>query len=99
MFIFAVLKVWFAGAGKLDLFEQLKPYLGGDAGAAPYRELAARLGMTEGAVKVAVHRLRRRCGELLREEIARTVAGPEEVEQELRDLFNAVGVSKKEKAV
>jgi RNA polymerase sigma-70 factor (ECF subfamily) len=41
-------------------------------------------------VKVAVHRLRRRCRDLLREEIAQTVSGPEEVDEELRDLFDAV---------
>ena len=75
---------------KLKLFEHLKPYLGGDKGTVPYRQIAAELGMTEGAVKVAVHRLRRRCRDLLRAEIAQTVAGPEEVDEELRDLFNAV---------
>ena len=47
------------------------------------------LGMSEGAVKVAVHRLRRRYRDLLREEIAQTVAGPEEVEDEIRCLFPA----------
>jgi RNA polymerase sigma-70 factor (ECF subfamily) len=77
--------------GKRELFEQLKPYLGGGENAEPYGQLAGRLDMTEGAVKVAVHRLRRRCGELLREEIARTVAGPQEVEEELRDLFDVLG--------
>jgi len=87
----AKLRDEFGRGGKGELFEQLKPYLGAAEGAAPYRELAARLGMTEGGVKVAVHRLRRRCGELLRQEIARTVAGPQEVEEELRDLFDAVG--------
>ncbi len=46
--------------------------------------------MTDGVVKVSVHRLRRRCRELLREEIARTVAGPEEVDEELRYLFSAL---------
>ena len=89
----------FARAGKADLFERLTPYLSGDADAEPYRELAVRLSMTEGAVKVAVHRLRRRCGELLREEIARTVAGPDEVEEELRDLFDALGHSAAGKSV
>jgi RNA polymerase sigma-70 factor (ECF subfamily) len=89
----------FDRAGKGELFELLKPCLGGDGGAAPYRDLAARLDMTEGAVKVAVHRMRRRCGELLREEIARTVAGPEEVEEELRDLFDTLGKSAAGKSV
>ena len=56
----------------------------------PHRQIAARLGITEGAAKVAVHRLRRRCREILREEIAQTVAGPEEIDEELRDLFKAI---------
>ena len=47
--------------------------------------------MTEGAVKVAVHRLRRRYRELLNEEIAQTVADPAEIDDELRELFTAVG--------
>jgi RNA polymerase sigma factor (sigma-70 family) len=79
-----------ARSGRSEQFEQMKPYLGGDEGAVPYRELATALGMTEGAVKVAVHRMRRRCRNLLRKEIAQTVAGPQEVEEELRDLFNVV---------
>ena len=87
----AKLRDEFSSGGKLKLFEHLKPYLGGEKGTVPYRQLAAELGMTEGAVKVSVHRLRRRCRELLRAEIAQTVAGPDEVDEELRDLFKAVG--------
>jgi RNA polymerase sigma-70 factor (ECF subfamily) len=79
-----------AEAGKLDQFEQLKPYLGGDDKKVPYRKLAESLGMSEGAVKVAVHRLRRRCQDVLRAEIAQTVSEPAEVEEELRSLFAAV---------
>ena len=80
----------FAASGKLALFEHLKPYLGGDRehGAVPADR--DELGKTEGAVKVAVHRLRQRCRELLRAEIAQTVSGPQEVDDELRDLFDAV---------
>ena len=81
----------YVAAGKLPLLEALQPYLSGDEEAAPYRALGEKLGLTEGAVKVAVHRLRRRCQGILREEIAQTVAGPEEVDQELRDLFDALG--------
>jgi RNA polymerase sigma-70 factor (ECF subfamily) len=81
----------FAGEGKLDLFERLKVYLGGSESAASYRQVAADQGMSEGAIKVAVHRLRRRCAELLRQEVARTVAGPQEVEEELRELFGVLG--------
>lgn len=81
----------YAAAGKLPLLERLQPYLGGGDDTASYRDLAGDLGMSEGAVKVAVYRLRRRCRDILREEIAQTVAGPEEVDEELRDLFDALG--------
>lgn len=88
--VFTRLREEFAEAGKTDLFEHLKGFLTGDSAKIPYRALADRLDMTEGAVKVAVHRLRRRCQAVLREEIAQTVAEPAEVEEELKDLFRAV---------
>lgn len=81
----------FSAVGKSELFEALKGCLGGESATAPYEQLAAQLGMTEGAVKTAASRLRRRCRELLRAEIAQTVAGPEDVDDELRQLFSAVG--------
>jgi RNA polymerase sigma-70 factor (ECF subfamily) len=56
-----------------------------------YKHLAAELEMSESAVKVAVHRMRRRFGELLREEVAQTVRGPEEVDDEIRHLFAVIG--------
>ena len=77
----------FARDGKAELFEALKPCLLGERTTQPYAMLAAKLGMTEGSVKVAVHRLRQRYRQLLRDEIANTVAKPEEVEEELRYLF------------
>jgi DNA-directed RNA polymerase specialized sigma24 family protein len=77
-------------AGRAGLFETLKPALTGEKGLPPYAELGPRLGMSEGALKVAVHRLRLRYGELLREEIAHTVASPEEIEEELRYLLQAL---------
>jgi RNA polymerase sigma factor (sigma-70 family) len=86
----AALAQEFAEAGKLAQFDALKPYLGGGEATVPYHQLGSTLGMSEGAVKVAVHRMRRRCRELVRTEIAQTVAGPEEAEEELRDLFAAV---------
>jgi RNA polymerase sigma factor (sigma-70 family) len=72
-------------AGKGALFGQLKRFLTDDASGA-YPEAARKLGMSEGALRVAAHRLRRRYGELLRMEIARTVACPEEVAEEMRHL-------------
>jgi RNA polymerase sigma-70 factor (ECF subfamily) len=80
----------YADSGRDELFLGLKDTLTGGRSEIPYRELAARLGLSEGAVKVAAHRLRRRYRELLREEIASTVAGPEEVEEELKHLFAAL---------
>jgi RNA polymerase sigma factor (sigma-70 family) len=73
--------------GKGALFAALHPCLVGDRTSQPYEGLARKLGMTEGAVKSAVHRLRQRYRHLLREEIAQTVAGPGEVEEELRHLI------------
>ena len=78
-------------AGKRQLFEALKIYLTGDQQELTYAETATRLGMSEGAVKVAVHRLRRKFRDLVRDEIAQTVAAPEDVDDELRHLWSAVG--------
>ena len=72
---------------KGDLFEKSQNYLSGEKGEASYADLAATLGMSEGAIKVAVHRLRQRYGELVRAEIAQTVASPKEVDEELHYLF------------
>ena len=77
----------YAAAAKLEIFERLQIFLSGDKRLIPYTEVAASLGLSEGAVKVAVHRLRKRYGELLREEIAQTVATPEEVADEIRHLI------------
>lgn len=77
-------------AGKLAQFDALKPALLGDKAAGGYAELGAALGLSEGAVKVAVHRLRQRYRELLREEVAATVASTADVEDELQSLFAAL---------
>jgi RNA polymerase sigma-70 factor (ECF subfamily) len=72
--------------GKALLFEKAEPLLSGGGAGEAYTTLAASLGMNEGAFKMAVHRLRRRYGELVRAEIAQTVSTPEAVEEELRYL-------------
>ena len=74
-------------SGKAELFEAIKPLLSGDSADASYAEMARSLNMTEGALKVAVHRLRQRYGESVRAEIAQTVASPAELEDELRYLL------------
>ena len=86
----ARLKAESAEAGRQDLFESLKPYLPASRGPASYRDIAARLGMTEGGVKVAVHRLRDRYRQLVRAEIAQTVSTPEQVDEEIRELFSSL---------
>ena len=86
--VMARLRAEMAGAGKLAHFEALKFCLAGEKTA--YVEVGARLAMSEGAVKVAVHRLRERYRALLRAEIAETVASPDEIEDELRALLAAL---------
>jgi RNA polymerase sigma-70 factor (ECF subfamily) len=75
-------------AGKGAQFEMLKGFLAGEK--SRHAEIAAQLGMTEGAVKVAVHRLRDRYRALIRTEIAQTVAHPSEIDDELQHLFAAL---------
>jgi len=75
--------------GRREEFEALRPLLSGDD--TPYQAVAAQLEMTVGAVKVAVHRLRRRFARVLREQIADTVGSAEAIDDELRRLLAAVG--------
>ena len=79
------LRATFAARGQAELFDTLKGSLTGDQ--PPRREIAERLGMTEGAVKVAIHRLRQRFRETVRAEIAETVADPAEVDDEMLYLL------------
>lgn len=79
-----------AAAGRLEDFDLLKDSLTAGERATAYAELAGRLKTSEGAVKVAVHRLRRRYRELLEAEIANTVSSPEEVIEERRYLFSVL---------
>jgi RNA polymerase sigma factor (sigma-70 family) len=78
-----------AAEDKATLFEQLKGVLMVGASAIPYGEAAARLSLSEGAVRVAVHRLRRRYRELLRQEISQTLSDAAQIEEEMRTLFSA----------
>jgi RNA polymerase sigma-70 factor (ECF subfamily) len=76
-------------AGKSEVFTRLSGHLTGEE--VPYDRVAAELGTTEGALRVAVHRLRRRLGELLREEVAQTVSRPADIDDEIRELLQAAG--------
>ena len=84
------LKDEFVEARKEKTFASLKVFLTGETDTPSYSEAAKELNMADGAVKVAVHRMRRRYREILKEEVAGTVAGPEETEDELRYLLAAV---------
>ena len=79
-----------AADGKRRQFEVFRPFLSGATGAG-YREAGAEFGLGEGAARVAVHRLRARYRRLLREHIRRTVGSADEVDEEIRQLFGAVG--------
>jgi RNA polymerase sigma-70 factor (ECF subfamily) len=83
----ARLREEYAAGGKSELFERLKDYQPGEHGALSYSELGAQLGLSEAAVKVAMHRLRRRHRDLLQEEIAQTVTSRAEQEEEVRYLL------------
>lgn len=78
-----------AAAGKTELFERLRRFVAGDSDAT-WGEAAAELGLSEGAMKIAVHRLRARYRVLLRDEIAHTVADPTEIEAEVRYLMRVI---------
>ncbi len=88
--VLAQLRNEYQRENKTELFDQLKSTLTGERRSLGYAEIAARLRTSEGAVKVAVYRLRRRYRELLQAEIAQTVASPAEIEEEIRALFAAL---------
>lgn len=80
-----------ARAGKADLFGLLEPFLTADRDAPARADIAVRFGISMGAVDVALHRLRRRYGEIIRELIADTIADPAEVDAEIRHLMAVLG--------
>jgi RNA polymerase sigma-70 factor (ECF subfamily) len=84
------LRAEFRKRGKGDFFERLKVNLIGEETPSYYRETASKFGMSEAALRVAVHRLRKRFGELLRAEIAQTVTTDQEVEDEIRYLIHSL---------
>jgi RNA polymerase sigma-70 factor (ECF subfamily) len=75
---------------RAELFVALKPCLTGATESQPYAELSQQLGLSEAALRVAVHRQRQRYRELLRAEVANTVLGPNDVEAEMRHLFKVL---------
>jgi len=81
----------YVAAGKAKLFDELKDIQPGEHGESSYAEIGARLGLAKGTIASAVHRLRKRHREIVREEIAHTVARSEELDEEIRNLLAALG--------
>jgi RNA polymerase sigma-70 factor (ECF subfamily) len=88
--VMARLRAEFRSRGRETLFDQLKSCLTGERLDQPYADLARSIGVSESAVKVAVHRLRQRYRELLRDEIVQTLGDANAVEEELRHLMDAL---------
>jgi RNA polymerase sigma-70 factor (ECF subfamily) len=88
--VLARLEEEYRGEGKQSWMEAMRPALTTDRGAIDFAEMADKLGVTETAARVAVHRLRQRYRQLIRAEVASTVASPEEVEAEMHYLFQAL---------
>jgi DNA-directed RNA polymerase specialized sigma24 family protein len=86
---FALLKDEYRRCGKADFFETLSPFMTRPIPAGFYADAAPRLNTTEGALRIALHRLLQRFGELLRAEVAQTVAEPAQVDDELREVLMA----------
>jgi len=84
--VLARLRDEYRSAGKVRHFETLKGFLSAEKSSSAYSEIGAELGLSEGAVRVAVCRLRQRYLECLRAEITKTVSSPAEIEDELRHL-------------
>jgi RNA polymerase sigma-70 factor (ECF subfamily) len=85
------LRVECVAEGRAEFFEQVKPWLTGDAAHGDQTALAANCGMNANALKVAVHRLKKRFRELLKAEVAGTLDDAGQVEAEMRALFAALG--------
>ena len=85
------LRASYGDGDRSEVFEALRPFLAGGAPLPPLAEVGARLGLTEGATKVALHRLRSRYRDVLRSAIAETVEAPDLVDDEIRHLLQALG--------
>ena len=84
------LRIEFESRGKAHQFQRLEIFLAGKSDEATQQQVADELGMTEVAIKVAVHRMRRRFGEILREEIGHTLENPVEIDLEISHLFEVL---------
>ena len=84
------LRADYGADGKAPLFQALQPYVWGEPADGGYADISARLGVSEGALRVAMHRLREAFRRLLREEVGRTVTSAAEIDAELRELIAAL---------
>jgi RNA polymerase sigma factor (sigma-70 family) len=91
--VMEALQTGYREAGEARVFEALRPCLASGRDRLSYAELGAGIGLSEGAVKVAVHRMRKRYRELLRRKVAETVADPESAEAELRYLLRVLSAA------
>jgi len=88
--VMANLREEFANSGKAEYFDRLSDYLHGDSKGIHYDELSAEMGVTAGALRTQVHRMRRKYRDLLRGEIAQTVSTPAEIDDEIRFLLTTL---------
>jgi RNA polymerase sigma-70 factor (ECF subfamily) len=88
--VLAALRQEMVRSGNEERFQRLKGFLTGEQAGIKLRTVATELEMSEGAVKVAIHRMRRRFGEMLQSEIASTLNDPREVDEEIRYLFAVI---------
>jgi RNA polymerase sigma-70 factor (ECF subfamily) len=86
----ANLRAEFAAAGRAGQFEILAPFLNRDSRGTRYEEVAAKVGISAGGLRTLVHRMRRRYRDLVRAEIAETVASPEDIDEEIRFLMSVL---------
>ncbi len=77
--------------GSAERFSRLQGFLTGDTTGTPHKQVAQELGISEEAVRVSIHRMRRRFGKLLRDQITQTIAEPEQIDDEIRYLFAVLG--------
>jgi RNA polymerase sigma factor (sigma-70 family) len=86
----AKLRAEFAAAGREKQFETLVPFLNRESMGTRYEEIATQMGVSAGALRTLVHRMRRRYREFVRAEIAETVASPEDIDEEIRFLMSVL---------
>jgi RNA polymerase sigma-70 factor (ECF subfamily) len=88
--VMSKLREEFGSSGKLDEFNKLMPFLNKDSGSGRYEAMAEEIGVSAGALRMSVHRMRRRYRDLMRSEIAETVSNTEDIDDEIRFLLSVL---------